>query len=178
MLNKDVSLTHVLVSLESSLYLEYDADMKVQDILQSAIARIENKFNITIDRDIFLIQDENALAGEEVNLFLRDIVASLQQLSFYIMLKVFHQDVGIYLSDVNYLGYDKDRINTALRYLQSVDTYAQMGKKIIPPLYGALDNIPMCAVKRLFTIMLMYDKLGIQEGVSVVASFLRLGGIL
>lgn len=178
MLNSDMSLVDVLVSLESSLYLEYEAESKTKDTINAAIAKIENKFNITIDRDIFLIRDENMLAGEEVSLFLRDVVVALQKLSLYIQLKIFHHDLGIFLSDVNYLGFSKLQLTTALKYLESKDTYAQKCGEIIPSFYGALDNISMCSIKRLFTILLMYDKLGIREGASTVSTLLYLGGIL
>ncbi|MCM1215087.1 MAG: hypothetical protein NC548_11270 [Lachnospiraceae bacterium] len=178
MFDTDVSLSNILVSMEGVLKIEYTEDGRVEDTIQKAIERLENTYGTTFNTDVYTLQRENQLTADNINLFLRDIRVVLEQLSFFIGLKFFHKNFAITLSDVNYLGYAKSQLLTALQYLQDDKLAVAHHDEIIKPLYNTLNNISICATKRLFVNMLMLDRLGISEGVSVVAQLLYLGGLV
>lgn len=178
MINDTIAFNNIITSLESTLCIEISGDTPVQEIVDDAIARLENTYSCTIDRDVFSIQAESQLLADSIGLFLKDVQQCLAMLSLYINLKMFHMDMGITLSDVNYLGYSKDQLCTALRYMMYKTEYERHHDDIISPFYNALNNIAICSVKRMFIILLILDKLGISEGVAIVAQFLYLGGLV
>ena len=62
--------------------------------------------------------------------------------------------------------------------MQDANAYAVKGKADLIPLSHQLNNIPMCMVKRLFVILLMLARLGVVEGVAIIAHLLYLGGLV
>jgi hypothetical protein len=178
MLDNTIAFNKILVSLESALKIEASGELKVDETLDAAIDRLENTYACTFDRDVFSIQDENALMADKIDLLLKNVKQSLAELSLYINLKLYHKNLGISLADVNYLGYEKLQLITNLKYLQDEDLYKQNGDDITKSLSNTLNNTPMCSIKRLFIVLLMFHRLGIAEGVSIVAQLLYLGGLV
>lgn len=178
MLNDSISFNNILTSLEGTLMIEVTGDMRTDEIIQAAIQRIENAYVIELDRDVYSIQSESQLMASNVDGLLKNVQQCLAQLSLYINLKIYHADLGITLADVNYLGYAKEQLLTALKYLMFETEYKKHHDDIITPLYNTLNNISMCSVKRMFLILLMMDKLGITEGVAIMAQLLYLGGLV
>lgn len=178
MFDKNISFNSILTSLESTLSIEMGSNTTVADTIQSAKDRLENTYACKLDKDVFTIQNESQLVADNISILLRDVEQCLKSLSFYMYLKLFHTNMGITLSDVNYLGYDKESLLTALNYLMYSKTYKAHAEEIISSLYDTLNNINMCSVKRLFISMIMLYELGISEGVGVIAHFLYVGGLV
>lgn len=178
MFDNDLSINNVLISLEGVLQLEAVEEATISEVIESAVHRLENKFAVTFDRDVYALQSANQLTAESLSYFLKDMLQALSQLSMYNQLKIYHKNLTFTLSDINYLGYSREQLLTALRYLQDSTEYKKHHDDIVKPLYTALNNIPICSVKRLFIIMLMLDRLGVVEGVAIVAQLLYLGGLV
>lgn len=178
MFDNNISLQSILTSMESALSLEMSGELKTADLVNNAVERLENQYACTLDRDVYSIQSENQLMADNINLLLRDVKQCLAEMSLYISLKMFHMNMPISLADVNYLGHDKEQMLTELQYLMYEREYKKYAEEIIPTLYVALDNIGMSSVKRLFITMLMLYRLGISEGVSVLAQVLYLSGLI
>jgi hypothetical protein len=130
-----------------------------------------------MDKPLYDLQAESMLVADSINILLSQILECLKSMSLYIDISMFNTSVGISLSDVNYLGLGSPELLTSLQYLQYTQTYESRGT-IIEPLTSAVSYIDMCTVKRLFIVMLVLERLGIKEGVSVVARFLYLGGLV
>ena len=177
MFNQDIAINELLVSIESVLLLEYRADQKVEDTLAAAIERLENTHALRLDRDVFTIMHESELMFNNLSVFMRNLKTALSALSFYTDLKLFHKDLPITLSSVNYLGMDRQELLNALRNLQDTSQYAKHANDIMPPIANALDQIPLCTVKRMLCIILLLHRLGVSEGVSVMARLLYIGGL-
>lgn len=177
MLDNIIAFNNILVSIEGTLKIEA-SEASVKEIIDAAVERLENAYGVTFDRDIFTLQAVNQLTADSINLLLKDIKQCLAELSLFISLKLYHKNLGLSLADVNYLGYAKNQLLTALKYLQDKSLSDQHIKEVITPFYTTLNNISMCSVKRLFIIMLMFYRLGIPEGVSIVAQLLYIGGLV
>lgn len=178
MFDNKLSINNVLIGLESCLKLEASADMKTEETINAAIERIENTYAVKIDADIFTMAEENQLRTDQLSILMRDLQQALCMLSFYTDLKLYHKNIAVTLSDVNYLGYARKQLMTSLSYLQDDEEYPLHAEEVMQPLMLTLDNVPMCTVKRLFHIMLVLYKLGVQEGVACVARLLYLGGLV
>lgn len=178
MFDSEVSLNNILVSFEGVLKIEYAPDQRVQDTIDNAVRHLESTYGTTFSKDIYTLQSENQLTADNLNLLLQDIKACLDQCAFFIQLKLYHKNVPFTLADVNYLGYAKAKLLTALRYLQDDDESKLHGKEVTKPLYNTLDNISMCTPKRLFVVMLLLDRLGVCEGVALLAQLLYMGGLV
>ena len=85
MLDNTISLNNILVSLEGVLKLEASGELKVDEILNSAVSRLENAYNCTFDRDVWALQAENQLTADNINRLLKDVKQCLEQLSLYIL---------------------------------------------------------------------------------------------
>ena len=178
MLNNDISLNNILVSFESTLKIEYAAESTVRETLDDAKARLENVYQVTLDKSVFDIINESQLSADNVSLLMRDVKQCLADLSLFMNLKLYHKDFDMFLADVNYLGYDKGKLMNVLKYCQDKKLFKQHRENIISPLNNTLNNISMCTIKRLFIILLMFNELGIDEGVSIIAQLLYLGGLV
>lgn len=178
MFDNTIAFNKILVSLESTLKIEASGDMLTEEIVKASIDRLENQYNTDFDRDVFSLQDESQLQATRLDQLLRDVHQCLGELAFYTQLKLFHKNLGLSLADVNYLGYERNQLLTALKYLQDDDLYKQYHEAVIEPLTNTLNNTPMCTVKRLFIVLIVLHKLGISEGVATVAQLLYLGGLI
>lgn len=178
MFDTNISFNSILTSLESTLSIEMTGNATVAEIIQAACDRLENTYACKLDKDVYTLQSESQLIAGNLDLLLKDIQQCLAMLSFYLNLKLYHANMGITLSDVNYLGYNKGQLLTALRYLMYEVEYKKHAEDVINPLYNALNQISMCSVKRLFISMLMLYRLGIGEGVAIIAQLLYLGGLV
>lgn len=176
MISDLISLDQILLSFESTLKVEYD-ERETRKIIQSSITRLENAYKVSIDTDLYTLQSKNQLVAENLNMLLMQIAECLKSLSLYVDMSMFNRSICISLADVNDLGLGRDALVTTLKYLQDKYLY-QKRDTAIPSLVAAVSNIDMCTVKRLFIIMLILERLGIMEGVSVIARFLYLGGLV
>lgn len=175
MISDMLSLSSVLINLESILKIEYN-EMSADRIIMTAKNKLENAFQVKFNKSVYELQAENRLVADNLNIFLESVVDALKNMAFYTQNCMFNNKVPVNLADVNYLGFAKESLRVALRYLQSSSTYAQR-ESIITPLKSAVSNIEPCTIKRLFIIMLMLDDLGIYEGAGILAQTLYLGGI-
>lgn len=178
MFDESLSFSNTLVSLEGTLGIEYEEADKVEDVITKALHRLEEKYGMPFDKDVYTIQSENQMSGTELTKFLNDLQSCLERFSFYIQLKLFHKNLAVTLAEANYLGYDKSRLLCALRYLQDEGVYTKHGKEAIEPLTHQLDQLPLSNIKRIFVCLLMLNKLGVTEGVAVLAQLLYMGGLI
>ena len=178
MLDNNIGMSNVLNGLESALKIEYPADMRVENVIDSAIRALESSYACTFTKSIWDLQSETQLTSNDLNMLVRNINTALSQLSLFIQLKLYHKNIPFTLSDVNYLGYAKQQLMTALSYLQDEREAATRRKEIIQPLTDTLNSISMCVIKRLFCIMFVLDRLGVYEGVAIIAQFLYMGGLV
>ena len=178
MLNNDLSFQSILLSLESALKLEVVPECTVNENIESAVSRLENTYGVTLDDDIFKLRDASELMASNLQFFFRDITTALAQLSLYINLKLYHKDTPIRLSDVNYIGYAKTQLLTALRYLMDEEQNYKYSDDLIEAMSNTLNNIQACNTKRLFVIMIMLQKLGVREGAAIAAQLLYIGGLV
>lgn len=177
MFDSEFSFMNMLTSFESTLKIDYTGDDKVSDVIDRAIKSLESTYGCDFDKDVFSLRAENQLQASNIDMFLRDVKQCLAEMSFFNQLKLFHKNIAFNLSDINYLGSSKQLLLTSLRYLQDQAEQVRKRDDIIGPLMAALNNVPQCQPKRLFVFLLMFDRLGIQEGVAIVAQLLYLGGL-
>lgn len=176
MLKDYLTLDSILMSFESVLKLEYD-DKDTRKLLDSAIRKLENAYGVTLSDTLYTIQAQNMNVAENIESLIKQVMECTKTLSLYINVSLYNQSIGVNLATVNYLGFDKQVLKTALKYLQVSDLYEE-GTKSIEAIMGALNNTGMCSVKRLFLIMLLLMRLGITESSAVVAQLLYLGGLI
>lgn len=176
MISDVISLTAVLVGFESTLKIEY-SEHSVDKIIKEAKARLENAYQVKIDKSVYDLQATNTYVADTLNSLVMQIANCMYQLAGLQQVTMFYKSKAISLASVNFLGYEASTLRTALKYLQSNDTYSERAP-IIRALrdrvsqLGNADNI-----KRLFTIMFMLEELGIFEAVASVAQFLYVGGL-
>ena len=175
---KDLSINNTLLSLEGVLHLDYGQDHTVEEVLDKAKADLENSYGIILDKSVYEIQAENQLSAQNIDHFLLDLTAALQQASLYLVLGLYQKNIPFSLADVNYLGFARDNLITALKYLMDKDLYVKERYEIVVPITTALDNVQLNYVKRIFVIMLMLDRLGVYEGATVMAHLLYIGGLM
>lgn len=174
MISDMFSLKQVLLSFENTLRIEYK-EQDVYKILKAAKQKLENAYQCKLDDPVYVVQAQNELVSENLNVFLRELSECLKQLTLLTSNAVFAKKIPISLADVNYLGFTSETLSVALKYLQDRVLYEKRDQ-FLPAISGALNNVEMSQIKRLFIIMLMLEKLGIPEGVSACAQLLYFGG--
>ena len=156
----------------------YDNQISLNNIIiNRSISLLENKYNVTFNKTVYELQAENQLVADTLNRLLSELGVCLEKLSYYTLLKYYHKNLILSLADVNYLGIGKKDLITSLQYLMD-DTNAKRYKgQILPTIQLALNNIPVCPIKRLFTVILVLDRLGIDEGIACICNLLYMGGL-
>ena len=165
------TLQQVLLSFENTLRIEY-TETDVSRIIKVSKQKLENAYQCRLDQPVYTVQAQNELVSENLNVFLQELAECLKQLTALTSISMFTKKPPINLADVNYLGF-----TTALKYLQDRVCYEKRST-IVPALVGALNNVEMSQIKRLFIVMLVMEKLGIYEGVAACAQLLYIGGLV
>lgn len=176
MIKNTISLDATLQQFETALKIEYQEKDATQ-VINNAINGLESAYKIRFDKDIYTLQAENQMVGDTVSLLLTQIQEACKSLALYIDVNMFNRSIGISLASVNYLGFSRFELMQGLRYLQDCDLYKQR-EGIIGPLTMALTNIDINSIKRLCIILLVLERLGVAEGVAIVAQILYLGGLV
>lgn len=176
MIADNLTLTHICTSFEGVLKLEYNDNMRTEECLDNAIKSLENAYAIKIDKDIYSLQAENSLVSQQLDQLLLSITECMKTTALYTTLAIFNHNIGISLADANYLGCARERLLTGLKYFQDKDLYPKRSQ-IVSTISEALNTIAINHVKRLFMILLILERLGVSEGVAIVAQLLWLGGM-
>jgi hypothetical protein len=155
--------------------VEYD-EKDTDKIINNAKKKLENAYQVKLDKSIYEVQIQNAFVSESLDVFLEQIVECMKSITAYTCIVMFTRINPIALADVNYLGYDAKLLRVALKYLQDKKLYEQRST-ITPALRNAVSNVDMSPVKRLLIIMLMAEELGLPEVVASLAQFLYIGAI-
>lgn len=172
-----LSLTQAITSIESVLKIEYAKDSKLKEITTDAVRRLEDTYGLSINKDIYTLQAENKLMTDVFDRFILEITECVKQFSMYVCLQTYNHSLTFTLSDVNYLGYERNQLMSMLKYLLDKELYPRR-TEVVESMKMAIDNIPLNVVKRLFVAMLLLEQLGIVEGVAVIAQLLYMGGIV
>lgn len=173
MLREFISLENILQAFENTLYIEY-LEPDVENIIKSSIARLENAYKVRFDTTLEELQTRSNLVSDSANILISQIVECLKQLSYLTQLTIYSKSVQFDLAEVNYLGFAKEQLKVSLRYMMD-DNLSDVSKSAMDPIQAALSNIDVSNIKRLFTILLMLNKLGVDEGVAIVANYIYLG---
>ena len=174
MLTDMFTLQQALLACENTLRIEY-TEKDTNRILTASKHALENAYQCKLDEPVYVVQAKNELVSENLNVLIVEIAACVQQLAALNSITAFEKRAPINLSDVNFLGFTRESLSTALKYLQDRILYEKRDQ-IIPALKAALNNVEMSQIKRLFIIMLALEQLGIPEGVAVCAQLLYFGG--
>lgn len=175
MIVDSMSLTNICTSFEGVLHLEFGESTRTAECLDNAIKALENDYNIKIDKDIYTLQSENSLVSQQLDILLQSVTECMKMTALYTSLCTFHHSIPMSLAEANYLGFARERLMSSLKYFQDKDAYVNR-KKYVEAIADALNTVAVCYTKRLCMILLMLERLGISEGVAVVAQLLYVGG--
>lgn len=169
-----VSLKEVLLGFENVLRIEYK-DKDVENIIKRSKQAIENSYQIQLGSDIFDMEsDRSRVIGEALDTFLAQLTECIKSMSLIVSLTLFDKRKDMTLKDVNYLGFNDLQLKTALRYLQD-DVLYEKRDSFLSTLTRQTSNLAMNDIKRILTIILVLEKLGVKEGVAVLVQYLYLG---
>lgn len=171
----ELNINQIILSYESTLCIDY-TDRDVNTIIENSVKRLENNYGIRIDKPLKDLAVEQGLVSENATTLINQIEKSSADLSYYIFCAMFNKRIPFSLAEVNYLGYDAEKLRVSLKYLQDKKLYNKRNE-IIVAFRSALNNLETCIIKRLFIVMLVIEKLGVEESVAVVANILFLGGL-
>lgn len=174
MLRNSVSLSDVILSFGNTLRIDYNLT-DVREIRDESIRQLENIFHVKIDKSLYDLQSENKFVSKEVEMLLQEIVENLKSMSLLLSISTFDKHYGNSLKDIKYMGYDRKTLMTCLKYLQDEKLYKRRGEFFESIVLG-VNSVYMCSTKKLFIIMIILERLGIEEGVSIIANYLYLGG--
>lgn len=172
MILKLTTLSNTLTIIESLLYVDYQRE--TAELLDFSLNNLENKYQVDLSGGL---EKAYIASPDAISSFVSNLETALSKISLLSSNSIFEHKSYINLGDVRYLGYDKTQLLTALKYL-TVEHTAQETSNIINSLTTAVDKINHCDIKRLIILLLILDRLDVPEGVSIIAQYLYLGGIL
>lgn len=174
------TLQTALTKCEAALLLQYDQDT-VDDyrlIIKKAKENLENRLQCHLDEPLYTIQAKNALVSQSIESAVTQMAAGIELLSTLYVMSIYLKDKkGFDLGDVNYLGQTRDSLAMGLKCLADRVFARQAHDEVMAAIKANLNNMTMTQLKRLLLVMIMFDELGIDEGVAVCANLLYLGAI-
>lgn len=176
MLADMVHLPDILVSLETTLRIDY-SETTVEKILDKALRSLSEAYQRDFtEKTVYEIMAKSMVSAESMEILCHRIMSDLASLSFYESCTTFKRRSDISLARINFLGYTAPALRSVLKYLQFESAYEE-GAMALPAIIQGCNNLAFCEEKRLFIILLLLDRLGLREGVNVVARFLHIGGL-
>ena len=166
------TLQNTLNIIESLLYVDYQRE--TGELLDFSINNLESKYQVDLSEGL---EKGYMTSPDALSSFVSNLEIALSKIALLASNTIFEHKSYINLGDVRYLGYDKTQLLTALKYL-TIEHTAQETSNIISSLTTAVDKISHCDIKRLIILLLILDRLDVPEGVSIIAQYLYLGGIL
>lgn len=176
MIRDTLNINDILIGFENTLCIDYRANEKIERIVKSSHERLENSYRVKLDKGVYVAQVENQFVGDSLATLLLQLTENLKMLSLLTTVSMFDKEYGQTLKDVNYLGFAKDKLITALKYLQDRVLYEKRGT-FFSSLVAHIDFLEFCPIKRLLCIMVVLEDLQISEGVAIVAQYLYIGGM-
>ncbi len=169
-----------LTKCEAALMLEYTKET-VDDwrlIIKKAKENLENRLQCKLTEPLYTIQAKNALVSQSIDVALNGMAAGIELLSALYVMSIYLKSAKDFdLADVNYLGNDRGRLATGFKMLADRVFYPQAHDEMMAAIKANLNNVTMTQLKRLLLVMIMFDELGITEGVAACANLLYLGVI-
>lgn len=180
MLSDRYTLQAALTKCEASLMLEYQQD-SVDDwqlIIKRAKQNLENRLQCKITEPLYSIQAKNVLVSQSIDIALNGMAAGVELLSTLYVMSIYLKDVKDFnLADANYLGNNRVSLATGFKMLADRVYSRQAHDEVFAAIKSQLNNMAMTQLKRLLLVMIMFDELGIDEGVAACANILYLGVI-
>ncbi len=168
-----VDLSSTLLGFENTLRLNINAS--IGDQIDMAIEELEREWSCSLeDRTILELREENPLAADLIDVFISRITECLKCMAYVLNTSAFYDQYGQTLRDVNYLGFDREKLQTSLYYLCHFRIYNNKSV-FFDSLIEAASRLEVCEVRRLMAIMAVLDRLGYYEGVGVIAQYLYIG---
>ena len=176
MLKDMIDLNAAVLSFETVLKIEY-TETSTSRIVDSAIRKLESAYSMRISgKTLYEIEVENINLSETVQNILHQILECTKTFAFLFQSGMFFHSIPTTLSTVKYLGLGRESLQTVLRYFQNMDEY-YLAQNSVTQLMLGLDVIDMSMVKRIFIIMLVLDRIGVEESVAVIAQYLYYGSV-
>jgi hypothetical protein len=176
MISDNFALQPILTAFETVLYIDY-IETNVATVIQNSRHSIENAFQITLTDTIYNLQVNNSFASEPLDEFLSRLSEPLKQLATLNAFIMYTKRAPIDLRDVHYMGFARNTLLTALKYLQDKNLHTH-SEQVTSAFTSVIDNIPFCDIKRLLTVLLVLHSLGTDDVISVIAQTLYLGGLV
>lgn len=175
MLRGSISVTDILLSFSNTLRIDYNI-RDVRELVDKSISQLENILHTKITSDLYTLQTENKYISKEIDMLLQQITENLKSMSLLTCISMYDKQYGSSnLKDVKYLGYSREVLMTYLKYLQDEELYKRRGE-FFDAIIEGVNSIYNCPIKKLFIIMIILERLGIEEGVSIIANYIYLGG--
>lgn len=174
MLRGSISVTDILLSFSNTLRIDYNIS-DVRELVEKSISQLENILHTKITSDLYTLQAENKYVSKEIDMLLQQITENLKSMSLLTCISMYDKQYGNNLKDVKYLGYSREVLMSYLKYLQDEELYKRRNE-FFDAIVEGVNSIYNCPIKKFFIIMIILERLGIEEGVSIIANYIYLGG--
>jgi hypothetical protein len=174
LIRESLNLADILIGLENALKIEYK-EKDVERIKSAARQRLEAAFQVRIVGSIYETQASNRLVGDNLSILLASVMEGMKSLALLLSVTMFDRKLGMTVRDINYIGFAKENLQAALKFLQDEVLY-ETRDSFFPQIVQATGHVEMSTIKRLLVIMIVMEDLGIKEGVGLIAQYLYLGG--
>ena len=149
-----------------------------QLIIKRAKENLENRLQCKLTESVYTLQAKNALVSQSIDAVLNGVSAGIELLATLYAMSIYLKDRKNFdMADVNYLGQDRGRLATGFKMLADRVYSRQAHDEMMAAIKSQLNNMTMNQLKRLLLVMIMFDELGIDEGVATCANLLYLGVI-
>lgn len=175
MLKDYLKINDILINLENILQVNY-MSKRVTDIVEDTITNLERVYGIEFNKSIFQIQEDTIGITDNVSGLVRQLNEALKNIAMLTCLEMTTSNYTVSVKSCDYLGFGKTHLLGALKWLQREDLYPQ-GRDYLTSLKLKADRMEMSEIKKLIILMCIFDRIGMSEGVELIAEYLYIGGV-
>jgi len=170
-ITSSISLTDLLLQIETILKINYNED-SVETVVSNAVRTLEDQYSVSLSEGI----QRAVIVNPNTEMLCKDLLAALGKFSLYVFGSMYKRKIAFSLSDSRYLGYNKEQLLQALKYLQTEHPREQIAD-IISSLKVATSKLSNTEVKRLFVCLIVLYEINALEEMALLADALFLGGL-
>lgn len=173
LITNTVSLPDTLLGLEGLLFI--DTKLNIDEQVKQSIVEIEAGLGVKLDgRTVDEIRNTDPMSISRIDGFMAQLSECLKNVTLLSSMALFYNRLSVSMKDVAYLGFNAQHLQNCFKYLINERVFDNRSQ-FLPQILAVANKLETGYIRRLLSLVAVFDALGIREGVCVLCQYLYIG---